>query len=123
MDSLHYASPGHISMKMNPEVASLVTGAIKRYIQNRKRVELCFQHVQDVTGKDPSKLKEAERAALEAQCVRDITELCDALGYVNSQIIIETAGDIMLAGKIVASYCRRIQALAQYQQEGKATYF
>lgn len=124
---IKYASPGMIKITALPDIANEIQKMIQAINANWQDVQEAYRELQKgmstrgLLGKShwEVKLTNSDKAFLESMC----KALCKAINFKNLPRVHKLAGSDWLAtAKIIASFFRRVEELANFYESGKANF-
>lgn len=110
------ASPGYLRFEVHPDVADDLRTAVRQFISNRAKVRSEYRQLvewSNATGALKNRIPDNVAKGL-------VLSLCAEL-RVNGENVLRQSDNLRQSAKIVASYFRRIEFIAEQQTDGSAS--
>jgi len=123
--SIQYASPGWIELILNLEPAVKVAASVAAIAGSMAATTKAYAAIQKTLHdiklqREKSDLEHLELSRAQVIALRRLCEeLAEIMGFKKFNELVERAGDIEVAGKILSAQFRRLKTICHYSKKGK----
>lgn len=125
IESIKYASPGFIKLRLSHATATAIGQAIEKFLSNHEKLERSYKIAWEcnrVCNRDLDADRSISKEDLQS-LYNATSQFAALLEFLNFDLLMEnTGGNVLIASNIVLAYYRRLDDLARYRQERKARF-